>query len=337
MIKDLQHLTSFCCPSGYENDICQFLVNEFHNLNVEYYVDAVGNVIVKKNGTQDNSIMLMAHMDEVGLMVTFIDDNGYIYFDKVGGVMPEIIPGVQVVIRHSQSTVNGIVGVPIWDRDHHLDCHFGGLWIDIGARSKEEALELVAVGDYVSYSPSFLRLNNDLICSKSLDNRVGVYIILQVFKRLAQDVTEKNIYAVFSAKEEIGCIGSVSATCSINPVEGIIVDMTHATDYPTCEPTRRGDIRINQGVAIGVGADTSIAISQKLIQLSQKNGIRYQIEPFTQNSYTEANAVQKVNSGVKTSVVSIPCRYMHSPQEICGLKDIEEAIRLLCLYCSGKR
>ena len=333
MINNLIALTSIGCPSGNERSISQHLLNEFKGINYNCHIDILGNVIIEKRGRKRSSIMLLAHMDEVGFMVTYIDERGFVFFDKVGGIASEILPGIKVTIHHSQTEVLGVVGVPVWNCEQKMDSSYGKLWIDIGARNREEALKFISIGDYISFTPSFIQLKDDLISSKSLDNRVGTYIIKQVMKALESEETEDSIYAVFSTKEEIGCIGSVSAANGINPKECVVVDMTHSTDYPTSEPTRRGDLRLNQGVAIGLGADISSEMHRSFTDLAQRNRIDYQIEPIPSNSYTEANRIQNVKTGIQTLVISIPCRYMHSPQEVCGIRDISGAIRLLTLYC----
>lgn len=332
-MKDLRSLANICSPSGNESCITEYLVKEFSNIYDECYVDNIGNVIVKKKGKTDSSLMLISHMDEVGFMVTFIDDRGFVYFDKIGGVAPEIIPGLMLKIHNKRGCVYGIVGIPIWNRDKAIECQFGDLWLDIGAKSRKEAMNLVCVGDYISFVPTFEKLNKNVISSKSLDNRVGVYILSKVMKNISECDIDKTIYAVFSVKEEIGCIGATVAVNNISPAECIVVDTTHATDYPTCAIKTKGNIKINDGVAIGIGADTSASVCDKLIQLAIENHIYYQKEPIPRNSHTEANVIQNSNLGIKTGILSIPCRYMHSSHEICGVNDINATISLLELYC----
>lgn len=333
-MQDLRVLASICSPSGDESCITEYLVKEFSHIYDECYVDNIGNVIVKKKGKTDTSLMLISHMDEIGFMVTFIDERGFIYFDKIGGIAPDIIPGLMLKIHNRNKAVYGVIGIPIWNRDKGLECQFGDLWLDIGAKSREEAMNLVSIGDYISFVPTFEVLNNHAISSKSLDNRVGVYILSKVMKDIASLDLDKTIYAVFSTKEEIGCIGATVAVNNLKPTECIVIDATHATDYPTSLIKTKGDIKINNGVAIGVGADTSVYVSNKLIQLATEHSLDYQREPIPRNSYTEANVIQNSSIGIKTGILSVPCRYMHSPHEICGIDDITTTIRLLKLYCN---
>lgn len=332
-MQDFRSLASICSPSGDESCISQHLQRELSNIYDECYVDNIGNIIVKKKGKTDLAIMLTSHMDEVGFMITFIDDKGFVYFDRVGGVIPEITPGLMLQIHNKNNCVYGVVGVPIWNRDRALECKYGDLWLDIGASSKQEAMNLVDIGDYVTFMPTFEMLNQNVISSKTIDNRAGVYALLETMKRIKSYDLNRTVYAVFSVKEEIGCIGAVVAANSIMPEECIVIDATHATDYPTCTPKIKGDIKINNGAVIGTGADISIIVRDRLIQLAKKHSIKYQIEPIPRNSHTEANVLQNTNIGIKTGILSIPCRYMHAPHEICGVDDINAIISLLELYC----
>lgn len=333
-MQELRTLASMCSPSGNESCITEYLVKEFSHIYDECYVDNIGNVIIEKKGKSNSSLMLVSHMDEIGFMVTFIDEKGFVYFDKIGGVVSEVTPGLMLKIHNEREDVYGVVGIPIWNRDKPLECRFGDLWLDIGANNRQDAMNLVSIGDYISFVPTFEVLNKNMITSKSLDNRVGVYILSKVMKDIASFDLDKTIYAVFSTKEEIGCIGAAVAANNLKPTECIVIDATHATDYPTSLIKTKGNIKINNGVAIGVGADTSVYVSNKLIQLATEYSLDYQREPIPRNSCTEANVIQNSSIGIKTGILSVPCRYMHSPHEICGIDDITTTISLIKLYCN---
>jgi endoglucanase len=281
--------------------------------------------------------MLIAHADEIGFMVKYIDEAGFIRFTKIGGVDVNLLQGLKVVIYHNEEKIQGVIGKkPIHmktdDKENSKPTEIGELWIDIGVSSKEETEKMVSVGDVITFEPSFTNLPNNLVVCKSADDKVGLLIMAAVLKNLAQYKTDVNLYIVSSVQEEIGLRGAITASYNIKPDVCIAIDVTHATDYPTMNKNIYGDIKLNSGVVIPIGADVNSQLQIQLKEIAIGENINHQIEALPGNSRTDAHVVQISRGGVITGLISIPCRYLHSPIEIVSKIDICSAIRLLTAF-----
>ena len=209
------------------------------------------------------------------------------------------------------------------------DIEVGDLWIDIGTNNKEATLSMVSIGDTVSFKSNFTELKNNLISSKCVDNRAGIAVLLSILKDVHQIETDNTIICVFSVQEEIGLRGAVVAGYNYHPNICIVIDVTHATDYPSINKNVHGDIRINFGPVIPIGANVNRNLQNQLRHLADNNTIPYQIESISSNSETELAELQIIKGGCTTGLVSIPCRYMHTPVEVASYDDISNAILLL--------
>lgn len=303
----------------------------------EVQTDVLGNTIAHKKGN-GKKIMLVAHSDEVALMITSVDNDGFLHFKPYGCIDASLLPARTVKVLHNGSALVGVIG----KRPIHLQRSdsetskilFEDLWIDIGAKDKEEALTMVEIGDYAYFDSQTAELPNSLITGKSLDDRVGLSVLLQLAETLKDEDLNWNIYFVSSVQEEIGCRGAIAAAHNINPDYCIAIDVTHATDYPTMNPLRDGDIRLNGGCVIAKGPNIDGELFDLLKECAKSTGVKYQIEAIPYPTGTDANWVQVSNGGVKTALVSIPCRYMHTPQEIVSNEDVKSAIQLIkCFLC----
>ena len=281
--------------------------------------------------------MLAAHADEVGLMVTYIDDNGFLFFQEIGGIDTNILPGQRVEIHNRHGVVTGIIGkkpIHLQKRDTKAkDYDAEDLWIDISAKDKEDAEKVVEIGDYITYQTQPLTLNQDFWTSKALDDKVGLLMLIELAKALDGKLPAMDVYFVATVQEELGARGVRTATLGINPDFGIAIDVTHATDYPTCSPQKSGEIKLGNGIVIAKGPNIDSVMGGMLIELAKQQNIRYQIEPIARPTGTDANSMQISGTGIKTALLSIPCRYMHSPNEIVSLLDVNEGVRLLAHFC----
>lgn len=337
IIKDLcsASFVSGCEVSDNDNVLLSYL--ESHNIPHE--IDAIGNIVFQKTGKGDKVLMLVAHYDEIGFSVKYIDDNGYIYFSPVGGIDVSILRGQKVVIKHNGSCVCGVIGVkPVHMRDsgrnRHNEIDISDLWIDIGVTEKEDVENIVTVGDQISFSTNFTDINNDVFTSKSIDNRVGVAALLSVYEKIKNDVVNyRSIFFVLSSQEELGLRGARVAGYSINPDVCIAVDVTHATDYPTVNKHKYGDVKVNKGVVIPVGSNFSASLQEELRRLAAENNIPYQIESLPNYSGTDISEIQLSRSGCVSGLISIPCRYMHTPVEMASYGDIQCVIDTLSSFC----
>lgn len=334
ILKDLLRTPS---PSGSESTIINKVENFLRNYVDETTHDAYGNLIAIKRGKTNKKLMLSAHADEVGMMVTYIDGNGFLSFQEIGGIDTNLLPGQRVEIHNVKGTVLGIIGkkpIHLQDRDAKAkDYDAEDLWIDIAATDKKDAESMVEVGDYVTYQTQPTVLHGETWTSKSLDDKVGLYTLIEVARALKDRQPAVDVYFLASVQEELGARGVRTATMSIEPDYGIAIDVTHATDYPTCSPQKSGEIKVGGGIVIAKGPNIEPAIGRKLMDLARQNDIKYQIEPIARPTGTDANFMQVSGKGVKTALLSIPCRYMHSPNEIVSLVDVKEGVRLLTHLC----
>lgn len=315
------------------------LLSYLKSHNIPYEIDAIGNIVFQKTGQGDKVLMLIAHYDEIGFSVKYIDDNGYIYFSPVGGIDVSILRGQKVVIKHNASSVCGVIGVkPIHMRDSRRnkdkEIDISDLWIDIGVTDKEMVERLVSVGDQISFASDYTDLNKDVFTSKSIDDRVGVAAVLSVYEKIKNDdVNYKSIYFVLSSQEELGLRGARVAGYSINPDVCIAIDVTHATDYPTVNKHKYGDIRMNNGAVIPVGSNFSASLQNKLRELAGENNVPYQIESLPSYSGTDISEIQLVRGGRMSGLICVPCRYMHTPVEMVSYGDVLSVVEILTHYC----
>lgn len=325
-------------PSGSEQPIIKKMAMFLKDYIDELTIDNYGNLIALKYGANSNKkLMLAAHADEVGMMVTHIDNNGFLSFQEIGGIDTNLLPGQRVEIHNHQGVVTGIIGkkpIHLQDRDAKAkDYDAEDLWIDIAAKDKEEAESKVEVGDYITYQTQPVVLQHDVWTSKALDDKVGLLTLVEVAKALDGKQPAMDVYFVASVQEELGARGIRTAALGINPDYGIAIDVTHATDYPTCSPQKSGEIKVGNGIVIAKGPNINKTIGRKFIDLAKQQNIKYQIEPIARPTGTDANFMQVSGTGVKTALLSIPCRYMHSPNEIVSLVDVNEGVRLLTHFC----
>ena len=339
LLKLFEKLTSTPSPSNFEMPVQQILKDFVEQYVDDCWIDVQGNLIAHKKGQSDKTLMLIAHADEIGFMVKYIDEAGFIRFAKIGGVDVDLLQGLQVVIYHSEKKIRGVIGKIKRNnnKESNTQIDINELWIDIGASSKEEAEKMVSVGDIITFEPSFSTLPNNLVVCKSADDKVGLLVMASVLKNLAQYKTDANLYIVSSVQEEIGLRGAVTASYNIKPDVCIAIDVTHATDYPTMNKNTHGDIKLNSGVVIPLGANVNNQLQKQLKEFAISQNIDYQTEALPSRSGTDASAVQISRGGVVTGLVSIPCRYTHSPIEIVSKNDICSAINLLTEFCKTKK
>ena len=342
LVTLIKNLCSISSPSGYESNMSVFIKNMLdgvENINVE--IDTLGNTLIKKQGLTNKTIMFVAHCDEIGLSVKYIDENGYVYFTPIGSVDPSILKGQRVSITHNNSIINGVIGVqPIHlkknARNKNTDTDFCDLWIDIGVCQPNRTKELVSVGDSITFSPNYQELEEGLFSSKSIDNRSGVAVLLSVLQAIVDKNTNYTIIFVLSVQEELGLRGARVAGYHINPDICIAVDVNHATDYPTIDKKKNGDIRLNYGCVVPIGANFNMGIQNELRTIAKQKNIAVQTESVPCYSGTDIADIQLSRDGVKTGLISIPCRYMHSPIEVASFHDIQSAIDIISNYCLYK-
>ena len=328
----LQKSLKMASPSGCEEQMTMLFAQTVAPYVDEVTYDANGNCIAHKRG-KGAKVMLMAHADEVGFMITYVDDKGFLYFNQIGGIDTNILPGMRVLIQGRQDIVTGIIGrKPIHLQDESergKNLNPEDLWIDIAAKDKADALSKVQIGSVATYESTPVMLSDMLILSKSLDDKIGIAVLMGLARNLQSISTDSDIYLVASVQEELGARGAQGVSTAILPEIGIAIDVTHATDYPTMSPIKDGDISLGKGVVIPVGPNMNKSINKMLTATAELAGIPYQVEAIAKPTGTDARVIQIAGNGIKTGLISIPCRYMHTPNEMVSLTDADNAITLL--------
>ncbi|MFO8144164.1 MAG: M42 family metallopeptidase [Candidatus Syntrophosphaera sp.] len=335
-LKFLKDLVSAPSPSGFEAP-AQKVVREY----LKHYADKIsgdnnGNLIALKKGTGKMKVMVVGHADEIGLIVNHIDEQGYLYVKSLGGFDVNLLPGLRLDIYHAGKIVRGIIGKkPIHmmrGDDNNSKPKMEDLWIDIGAKDKKDAQKKVSIGDIITYHSKFEQLSDDLIVSKATDNKVGVYIAAAVMQQLANKEIFPDYYAVSSVGEETTMRGARTSAWQIEPDIAIAVDVTFTSDIPGADKRKYGDVSLGKGPTLSIGAAMHPAIHEKLLAIARKNRIPYQLEIAPGRTGTDADAIHDLKRGAAMAVVGIPNRYMHSPNEVISLKDLDSAVKLISAF-----
>ncbi len=293
-------------------------------------MDAMGNVIAMRRGNSENAptILLEAHLDEIGFLVTHIDENGFVHVAAAGGVDERVLTA-QPVIVHGEREYTGV----FCSTPPHLSKKEGELpdlsdrAIDLGL-NEEEAKSHIPLGSRVSFAPDFCTLNENIVCSKALDDRAGVAAILHCLRQLKESLPI-NIAVALCVQEELGCRGSVPAVNRIKPSAAIVTDVSFAAT-PDADPYHCG--KLSDGVMIGISPILHTPMSSRLLQLAQEKGIAYQTEVMGGTTGTDADMISKAIYGIPTALLSIPQRYMHTPVELVDMRDVAAVGELMAAY-----
>lgn len=328
-------------PSGFETE-AQAVVDQYVGPAAdEYRKDALGNRIASINSGNGPTLMMTGHMDELGLIITYVDDQGFLFFDTVGGVDLNTISGRRVSIITRNGVIKGITGrraIHLLNQEERKKIpEKQNLWIDIGAKDKEDALKKVEIGDIAVYDQSFELFNGSLGVARAFDNKSGCYVVCETLRRLSEDREglQAHVVAVATSQEEIGCRGARAVAGGMKADFAIAVDVGHATDHPECDNRRFGETKLGGGPIITRGANASPVMVNRLLDVAKAENISYQIEADPRPTGTDGRELQMAPGGLATAVVSIPLRYMHTPSEIVDLQDIENTVRLLVAYAKS--
>jgi len=285
--------------------------------------------------------MLAGHIDEIGLMVTHVDDEGYVSFDTIGGWDPQVFVGQRVRLLGRDGPVVGVVGkkaIHLMEKDdRERVSKVEDLWIDIGAANRAEAQERLRIGDPGVLAAGVLEFPNGRIVSRSIDNRIGAFVVLEAARLYAATRSRNaSVTAVATTREEIASTGggARSSAVTLEPDVAVVVDVTHATDYPGIDKRRHGDYRLGGGPVLSRGASVSEVVFELLASAAEAEGIPYTIEAASRDTHTDAEAIFNAHRGIATALVSVPNRYMHSPNEMITLEDLDRTARLLAAFAS---
>jgi len=317
----IEKLTQTPGPPGHENKIREVVWAEIEAHADEIRVDNLGNLIARKGSksSKGKRIMLAAHMDEIGVIATHIDENGFIRFTNIGGVMPRYAPGGRV--RFMDGTA-GVIGTEKIESSYKVP-PLGKMYIDVGASSRADCP--VNVGDVAIFERPLTEMGDRMV-SKAMDDRISVAILIEALKQLKQ--TPHEIYFVFSVQEEVGVRGATTAAFGVDPEVGLAIDVTRTGDTPKGITM---EVALGAGPAIKVkdsGMISDPRVVDWMVRTAQKAKIPYQLEVLERGG-TDARAIQLTRSGVPAGCLSIPCRYVHSPSEMVDYNDVQNSLKLL--------
>jgi tetrahedral aminopeptidase len=334
----LRQLIDSPSPSGFEQPIQQVIREELGHYTDEIRTDVHGNVIAALHSTTQPRVMLTAHCDEIGFLIRYIDEQGFLYFAPIGGFDTATLAADRVLIQTPNGPITGVIGrKPIHmlhgeERNKLPD--ISEMWIDIGVANKEEAQKLVPLGSPVTRAAQLARLHGDLVVSKALDDRAGIFTIVEAMRRIyeQQESLQAGVFFVSAVQEEVGSRGATTSAYSVAPLIAIAVDVTFTSDHPGTSKQEIGEVRLNGGPVITLGGNINPRVYQLLVKAATEAGIAYQIDPQAASTGTDTDMVQIARGGIATGLVSIPCRYLHTGSEIASLKDMDEAADVLARF-----
>jgi endoglucanase len=337
----LQRLLETPSPSGFEERNAQNFREYVAAFADSVTTDAMGNVIAAVNPEGTPRVMLAGHMDEIGFLIVHISDEGMCYFRGIGGHDNAVIVGQRVTIHTSTGPVEGTIGkkpvhvLTAEERGKPVEMH--DLWVDIGAiGGKEEVASAgVRVGDPVTYAVGFTRLQGDRITARAIDNRIGAWTVAEALRRVKEMHPKAAVFAVATVQEEVGLRGAHTSAFGIAPQIGIAVDVTFASDFPSMDKRKTGDIKLGQGPTVLRGANASRKLADHMMAIAEEAKISYQPEATPGGTGTDANAMQISRAGMTTGLLGIPLRYMHTPCEIISLADADNCAELMARVCAS--
>lgn len=335
----LQRFVDTPSPSGFERPAQEIWRQYVAGFADKVESDVQGNSIGIINEGGSPRVMLIGHCDEIGFMVNYVNDRGFIYFSRIGGIDPNIIPAKRVVIHTKKGPVKGVVGrvaIHMMDKeDEKKGIKVHELWIDIGARNKKEALKRVSIGDPIVFDCGFEMLSGKLAVARGFDDKMGAFAVAEALRLLSKKKRIKAaVYGVASVQEEISFAGATTSAFHIKPDVAIAVDVGQATDTPGVSKERYGEFKLGGGPIIDRGSSVSPAVEEMLKQVATKSKIPFQASAAPRFTGTDADAVFTSRGGVACGLVSVPNRYMHTPVEVIHLGDLEHCAKLMAAFAT---
>lgn len=331
----LQALLDAAGPSSFEGRPAAIWRQRAAELGAQVATDAYGNSFATFKAGRRPRVMLAGHIDEIGLMVSYIDKEGFVYFKAIGGWDPLQLVGQRVRILGYRGELVGVIGkkpIHLMSADERgKPVKLDDLWIDIGARDEADAKAAVRPGDVAVIEQPAIALRHGRLVSRALDNRIGAYIALEAARRAAKRA-KAEIIAVATVQEEIGHVGAGVAAFGLAPDVAIAIDVTHASDQPGVSKKQTGEVPLGSGANLSVGSVVHRGVFARLVACAEAAKLPYTIEAAPARTATDGDDIAKALRGVPTAVVSVPLRYMHSPNEMLELDDVEVVIKLLVAF-----
>ena len=337
-IAFLKRLLDTPGPSGFETAPARLWREEASSF-AEVSADVMGNSLAAVNAAGGPVIMLAGHIDEIGVIATYIDDGGLVYIAPIGGWDTQVLVGQRIRFIGRSGDVVGVIGkkpIHLMKLDEREKVSkITDLWVDIGAATKDEALAVLSVGDAGVVDSRALDLPNNRIASRSIDNRIGAFVVLEALRRYAERPGVAKVVAVATAQEEIGLHGggALVAAARVNPQMAIAVDVTFATDHPGPEKKEVGEHKLGGGPVLTRGSVNSPVVFGLLQDTARRLNMPHSLHAAGRNTSTDADFIHLAREGVATALVSVPNRYMHSPNEMVSLDDLDATAELIAETC----
>jgi putative aminopeptidase FrvX len=335
----LERLLNAVGPSGFEVEAARTWRAEAETF-ASVQVDVHGNSVATLNSTGGPRVMMAGHIDEIGLQITHIDENGFVFIAGIGGWDPQVVVGQRVSILGKAGTVPGVVGKKaihlIKPEERTKAAEMEGLWVDVGVSDRVGAADLgLRVGDPMVIDANVVKLAGDRIASRAIDNRIGAFVVLEALRLLAEDELNACPMAVATVQEEIGLAsggGARSSAFALEPDVALVVDVTFSTDVPDIEKKEHGEHDLGGGPVLSRGSAAHGGVFDRLAEVAEKEGISYTLQAAPKYTSTDADSIFLTRTGVPTGLISVPNRYMHSPNEVVSLADLESTARLLAAF-----
>jgi len=335
----LERLLDAPGPSGFETRAARVWREEAETFADEVRGDVSGNSFATLNADGGPRVMLAGHVDEIGLQVTHIDEEGYLYVAEIGGWDPQVLVAQRVRVMARSGDIPGVIGKKpihlIQPDERSKATKTKQLWVDVGAADREGALKLgIRVGDPMVIDASMVRLAGDRIASRAIDNRIGAYVVLETLRLLSETPAAASTVAVATTQEEIGYGGGGARTGAygLKPDVALVVDVTFSTDVPDVEKKELGEHELGGGPVLSRGSAVHPMVFERLAAVAEREGIQHSIQAAPRATHTDADGIHMVGLGVPTGLLSVPNRYMHSPNEVVSLADLETTARLMAAF-----
>lgn len=336
----LRRLIAEIGPSGFEGDVGRVWREEAARFADEVTHDVVGNSYAWLRGPEGSPIIAIeSHIDEIGLQVTHIDEQGFLWVGAVGGWDATVLVGQRIRFKGTDGEVVGVVGRKathlMSSSDREKAPELKSLWVDIGASTRADARMRLRVGDFGVVDAPWIALTGDLVSSRGVDNRAGAWVALSALERLAAVRPAVTVVALAATREEISFAGAATGALATGAAAAIVIDVTHATDYPETDKRQNGDVKLGGGPVITRGASLSPVVTGGLIDAAEAAGLTYTLDAAGSNTWTDAEGMVKGGRGVACGLVSIPLRYMHSPNETISLNDLDACAEVIVTYVTS--
>ncbi len=333
----LKRLVETPSPSGYEHEVQKLVRARIKPWCDSVRTDVMGNVFGVRNPKGRPRIMLAGHCDQIGFIVQYITDDGFLHLEPIGGVDPVVATAQRVAIMTRHGLVPGVIGrkaIHLMDEEDRKKVpKIHELYVDIGASGGKDARKLVSIGDAGIFLQPYIELANERAVSMAFDNKMGTWIVTETLRLLHKRKLKACVIGVSTVQEEIGLRGATASAFSSEAEVGIALDVAHATDTPGIDKRKSGDFHVGKGPMIFRGANINPRVFALLVEAAEEEKIPYQVASAARATGTDANVMQLSRGGMATGLLSVPLRYMHTPNELLSLSDLEETARLLAAFC----